>query len=260
MGCFNMRGWQSNLPIRKGDPVFILIMEEREENEGTYDSAPGYRYTPIALPIFGEYNEYGGIKNVVRDYNVGLVESYFNLPIETAISYLDDHLCNREYHKDLKPGITFIMDHAKVYDFFCQTEVSWLSCLRIPRDYKKAIEYCDSRWDDIQEVMKTRDIKILNSLRGPDICLVYPGINKILALGILTENWFGRVYKSDNCLSLYEGDRELFRGMAEEYNKFLRFISALLFLNIHFRPHHSDIQEDRTEQMKEYYKWLIKEL
>lgn len=38
MGCFNMRGWQSNLPIRKEDPVFILIMEEREENEGTYDS------------------------------------------------------------------------------------------------------------------------------------------------------------------------------------------------------------------------------
>jgi hypothetical protein len=61
-------------------------------------------------------------------------------------------------------------------------------------------------------------------------------------------------------LPIRKGDRELFRGMAEEYNKFLRFISALLFLNIHFRPHHSDIHEDRTEQMKEYYKWLIKEL
>lgn len=88
MGCFNKSGFISHLPIQSGDEIalFILVGEN-----GTYpfDSTPngicGKGLKPIGPPLFGQYNDYGGIMNIVDDVNHKQFCKTFGMPIEKFI-------------------------------------------------------------------------------------------------------------------------------------------------------------------------------
>lgn len=64
MGCWNGTCMVSGLPIVHGDPIVCLVI--KQNTSGTWGSEC-YCYAEAQLvshPIFGEYNDYGGIENI----------------------------------------------------------------------------------------------------------------------------------------------------------------------------------------------------
>lgn len=147
MGCFNTMGFHTHLPIVAGDDIVLLLgvypeYEKRNVRRDFVEFAPGNDFTPIALPIFGKYDDYGSINEIERDSNIESIEKYFGLNIEKIIDLVDDNMhgrhmgdndnelydqmCEKVYN--LQPTtwiksefshkyeIVFIMDHRFMYD------------------------------------------------------------------------------------------------------------------------------------------------
>ena len=79
MGCWNGTCMLSNLPIIAGDKIKLVILHS-PYGKGNVLNQSGYCYpdgvlSPAFLPISGEYNDYGGIKNIVEDWNYKLIEA-----------------------------------------------------------------------------------------------------------------------------------------------------------------------------------------
>ena len=96
MGCFNMKGFFSSLDIVGREKVFVLVCVQyhppinltvNEEHE--FDHNSGVMY-PITFPIFGEYNDYGGIENIQKDFNVQHLESLLGDTVENFLEILED--------------------------------------------------------------------------------------------------------------------------------------------------------------------------
>lgn len=67
MGCWNETCGISQMPITRGERIVLFPL--RKNNKKFYGggfSNSTDMYTPISIPIKGEYNEYGGIVNVDR--------------------------------------------------------------------------------------------------------------------------------------------------------------------------------------------------
>lgn len=147
MGCFNVMGFHTHLPIVAGDDIVLLLgvypeYENRNVRRDFVDFAPGNDFTPIALPIFGKYDDYGSIEDIERDTNVESIEKYFGLEIKKIIDLVDDGMIGRymndkdtESYKQMcekiynlqptnwlksefshKYQIVFIIDHRFMYD------------------------------------------------------------------------------------------------------------------------------------------------
>ena len=105
MGHFSYTCHLSGLPITSGTPCVILPMlpkphwgyEASQKNLTDYgkgslvsnDGANLY-FDEMVFPIFGTYDEYGGIENIERDDNTKFLEKFFNLEIEKICSVLCD--------------------------------------------------------------------------------------------------------------------------------------------------------------------------
>ena len=95
MGCFNKIGFYSHLPITyDNDIVYFICISKKYKNHETTPIAPFGILEPICLPIFGKYDDYGSICDIVRDNNVEYIEKCFNLTIEEIIEAIDTCGCN----------------------------------------------------------------------------------------------------------------------------------------------------------------------
>lgn len=84
MGCFNQSCVVSRLDIQRGEKCALVPLIANKRNESLNDLC--FRlYRPFCLPIFGVYNDYGGLEKIQRDRNVELVEKYFEIPIEKFV-------------------------------------------------------------------------------------------------------------------------------------------------------------------------------
>lgn len=97
MGCFNTQGFLSKLDIEYKDKVFLLICApysepikwnelNRADEEHSYN---GNCNRPISYPIFGEYDDYGGICNIERDQTVKRLEDVLGDTIENIIEIIE---------------------------------------------------------------------------------------------------------------------------------------------------------------------------
>ena len=71
MGCFSGTCMLSNLPINQGDKVKLVFIERTRSK---FECLSGICYptdvfSPKFLPIEGEYDDYGSIENIVKDWN-----------------------------------------------------------------------------------------------------------------------------------------------------------------------------------------------
>lgn len=96
MGSFSHNCKLSGLPITSGDPVVLIVMkpvsnlydcsEERLKEFGkTYlcsNDGPRLKFVPCWFPIKGDYDDYGGIENIIEDDNTRLLEQYYDLKIQ----------------------------------------------------------------------------------------------------------------------------------------------------------------------------------
>ena len=100
MGCFNLQGFYSNLPITCGAKTVALLCVKSKKSD--YE-APIYAtdyMEVIALPIFGEYNDYGTIENIVPSETTRLIEEKSGMKIEDFIENLASE-CNGKTYDEL---------------------------------------------------------------------------------------------------------------------------------------------------------------
>ena len=92
MGCFNTRGFLSHTTIICGDEIVAFVCKFYNKRCGRYFYYPFDAYVPIALPVYGRYNDYGGIDSIVEDDNYKWIKEHIgdmNDIVECARNCMD---------------------------------------------------------------------------------------------------------------------------------------------------------------------------
>lgn len=137
MGCWNQTCSLTNLPITAGDEIVLIPLVE---NFGKplvglrYDTNDNYEV--LGFPIYGKYNDYGGIENTsTNKYNF---EFFQQLEMHEYVSYgktdtskpiefipdkfetfLNDHICEEStyiIYKDEVKNFNYMMVHKELYN------------------------------------------------------------------------------------------------------------------------------------------------
>lgn len=117
MGSWSVYCGISKIAITDNQECVLLILKKNTKGIG-YN-----KYCVATLPIFGTYDDYGGIDNIIKDDNTQLIEEHFNCTIEDFAYYftrgcidksdVKEELLNNSEIKDW----TFMFIDKKVYDF-----------------------------------------------------------------------------------------------------------------------------------------------
>lgn len=119
MGSWSVYCGISNITIASGDKCVLLPIKENTSHEGYLP------YLPATLPIFGTYDDYGGLENIEEDDNTKLIETHFGVNIHGFCQYFTrgqiqptDEEIPQEMHniKELS-GWKFMYINREVYDF-----------------------------------------------------------------------------------------------------------------------------------------------
>lgn len=83
MGCWNETCAISNLPIRAGDPTYLVMLtntpwEYKDGRTGCYFNDHWFLR---ALPVLGEYDDYGKIENWEENWIVDLINDQFKIDL-----------------------------------------------------------------------------------------------------------------------------------------------------------------------------------
>lgn len=132
MGCFNKMGFYSHLPITAGDEIVMFICVDNTQSNKSNNN-PIYIdefYAPFCLPIYGTYDEYGFIENIVKDANTDLLEKKFGKSVEDILRLIYDyesgyptdiaekyvHMFKDVIEKDKVPTLILTMERKDVFD------------------------------------------------------------------------------------------------------------------------------------------------
>lgn len=133
MGSSSVSCGASNLTITCGEPMVLLLLNKRKHNScGATRTAnlvsndgPMINYEPIALPIFGSYDDYGGIEDIEKDDNTAALEAYFGCDIETLCGIVTEGVkpSKKEFGEERMKylsSLTGMFIHRKIYDRMVQ--------------------------------------------------------------------------------------------------------------------------------------------
>lgn len=122
MGSWSVNCGISNITITAGTECVLLPLKTNENGEGYLP------YLPATLPIFGEYDDYGGIENIIEDENTKLIEEHFGITISEFCQFLVDgkFTYDREEANEIAgkvlnineiENVRYMWIDRKVYDF-----------------------------------------------------------------------------------------------------------------------------------------------
>ena len=145
MGSFNTRGFLSHTTIMRGDEIVAFVCKFDNKKCGRYFYYPFDVYVPIVLPVYGRYNDYGGVDDIVEDdnykwikkhigdmndivecarncsdiYGSGSIKAEINkndrFHISQKSKYVFDNLLKCEYMEEIY-GITVLYEHKEIYE------------------------------------------------------------------------------------------------------------------------------------------------
>lgn len=75
MGCWNETCAITQMPIQSGDPValvFLTKVDRNAENHGGFCYSNAI-WTPKFLPVFGAYDDYGGLEQIEENWNTSFI-------------------------------------------------------------------------------------------------------------------------------------------------------------------------------------------
>ena len=151
MGSFSYTCQLSGLPITSGDRAAIVplipnnggkyfdnsieeLMKNGKNHVCSNDGANIY-FKPFCFPIFGIYNDYGGLEDIVKDDNTKSLEKFFGLKIQKIVDVLcdgrkDGTKYSESYHilKKKNPRHKFLQTvsgtwiHGDVYEKLAKTD------------------------------------------------------------------------------------------------------------------------------------------
>lgn len=296
MGCFNLTGFHTKLPICGGDEVFGIIGIYKTINKGN-EFSPGKVFTPIALPIFGRYNEYGSIESIKKDKNTDLISEITGVDIEHLLTIIDDffvgrYQCEEPYQKvldkmkpyllkhnfkygdlldfdEIKDNIIFIMDHKFFYD----------ECIKSMGNFEKRFNDYLKETEEIREKILKRE-KLLQDISNKidDIELkeetfelmtdIYSSSGKMTSLdpnirnGYLYGNGYATYHNKECLMALYKDKNSalLLNKLKKDYCDFLKFFECFTCHSWILDIHNYCNQEDGTETLLPIYKRMVKHI
>ena len=150
MGCFNRTGFLSHLPIGYEDEIVVFLLADNTKVE-YQTSIPCYPnsggYTPLCLPFFGTYDDYGGIENVVDDFNSRYLKKKVGMSVEEVCNLLQSRnsvgLTYRNILTDLeKLNDPSYDEYGKDRDIkeYEKLKVIYEKILGIDEDYEKKVD------------------------------------------------------------------------------------------------------------------------
>lgn len=112
MGSFNVACSISSISIGCGDDVAYIPLEVSRYPYKIGDGNnfliyPYCFYSPVTLPIFGSYDDYGGVEDIKRDANVELIEAYFDEKTEDICGFRSGNV---------KPVCSGMFIHREIFD------------------------------------------------------------------------------------------------------------------------------------------------
>lgn len=122
MGSWSVSCGISNIAITAGNKCVLVPLRKNNQDYGYFE------YIPAILPIFGEYNDYGGIEKIEKNINTELIEKVTGVTIEEFCEFLVDgrHTYDRSEVKDIElkiqhievmKNLRFMWMDRQVYDF-----------------------------------------------------------------------------------------------------------------------------------------------
>lgn len=141
MGVIGMGSWNgtcglTQLPIQQGDKVALFVLK-RDRFPSTSGGGFVYsynQYSPICVPIFGEYDDYGGVENIYKNEEVAYAHLMYlledgkmpynqkELERQKSIGPIIDkkpqnlkQFINDFIERGVFEGIGFMMVHESVY-------------------------------------------------------------------------------------------------------------------------------------------------
>jgi len=119
MGSWSVYCGISQIAITAGQQCVLLPLKNDRMN-GSY-----LPYLPATLPIFGKYDDYGGLEDIEKNDNTKKIEEYFNCTIEQFCTFFtrglirddeDDFPAHLKKVSEIKDWEFMFIDR-KVYDF-----------------------------------------------------------------------------------------------------------------------------------------------
>lgn len=84
MGSWSVYCGISKITITEGDKCVLLPLRKNKYETG--------QYSPLTLPIFGEYDDYGGLTNIEINENTKLISEYYGCSIENFCSWFTNEI------------------------------------------------------------------------------------------------------------------------------------------------------------------------
>ena len=173
MGCWNGTCYVSKLPIHAGDDIVLIILKERGYKRLNHNCHATDNYIPFGYPIYGKYDDYGGIEK-----------------IENADDVLE-YLLTAEIYDDgkkeiiTKESLEKFASNVGYYNYVVkeseedETKEYKLDSIMVSRDlYEELIGYISKRKSgdkENEDVFKDKTKKAINSLgKYSDVTFEYP--------------------------------------------------------------------------------------
>ena len=171
MGCFNHKGSYSNLPIKHGDRIVVIVgIRVGLWKEDLDYISPGQSFTPLSLPIRGEYDDYGGISMVDDSYGTRKLEEFFGHSASEIVSAaerfeggcgdqvefrseIDKKLKNLRpyYYEEGTDYLGYVMEHEEIFDEMVKmTNIPILNerFWQVPKEYMTALGFSEKKNGD----------------------------------------------------------------------------------------------------------------
>jgi hypothetical protein len=132
MGDWSVSCGISGIPLYTEDVVFIPLHLTDKKFDLLCGSAvitnegPNEFFEPYYLPIFGEYNGYGNLNNIIRDANVECIEKNENVKIK-------DYIEATIFPDKTKLHLNGMYVHRKIYEHFSKYLYSDLSSQKVSK-------------------------------------------------------------------------------------------------------------------------------
>lgn len=293
MGCFGINGCISKLPVVYQDKCFLMIgvSNKKETQTSPFSFGTGFLFAPIALPVFGQYNDYGCVDEIVRDKNVETIEEIFEVDIDDIIDAIDNVMADR-YSKDGKEkklcenvlkklnidsknySLTFIIDHQFVYDAIANLDIDvgydFKESLKVTKqfpytleDYIKDFDF-QKKYDTFGDASGYDFYSIFNKIVNQYVDLHPNSRNKIINVNPNFSEGVYRIteyYKSYVLMRAYKKTytKVLLDDLGDEYVKFLKFFYNMNYLDWNILFHNYSGQNGRSNvvALKDYYQNIV---